>query len=220
MTDVIVMDGTSATTDRSVVGRSVCAALENAGLRSRLGDPESFDAPLGVVLLPLQPQGVLPQLGLRFLAAVDALAGDPAARFTTRMVLVWCVPNHERRHIAAPRPVTGNAATLLLGNTWQRERGHHNGDEFAAVRCRNEQLVSLVRAHGAVGGTSAADLLARTSALDPHALHTMLVEVVDHGETGDARRWLDVAGVVATIRLRQVTPSCAMPLRTVRADAP
>ncbi|MEJ2857635.1 MULTISPECIES: hypothetical protein [unclassified Saccharothrix] len=186
-----------------LTGRVVAALGPSARVAAKTEITAGFDCL--VVVLPLRARTIA-DTTLDVVSALGSVASDRSmvAEFRTGIVLVWAALDHHRLELAAPRVVANaavveawNAAPLLLGTAWSRERARH-ADESAAARSRSDALRRLVHAttHRDVDGVSLPGVCTHVAALDPRHVHALAVRVA-------ADRWTGAASVRAAVSLRR-----------------
>ncbi|GAA0249942.1 hypothetical protein GCM10010492_57580 [Saccharothrix mutabilis subsp. mutabilis] len=184
-----------------LAGRVVAALGPDARAAAPTEVTAGFD--LLVVVLPLRARRV-EDVTHSALSTLGSVAADPSmvASFRTGVVLVWAALAQDRVELSAPRVTTEsavtawNAAPLLLGTAWARERARHP-DDGSAARARSAALRRLVHAptHHDVDGISLPDVCTQVGTLDPHHVHTLAVRL-------DGHRWSGARSVVAAVHLR------------------
>lgn len=186
-----------------LAGRIVAAL----GPHARAAAPREITAGFDclVVVLPLGTREVDDTTSTA-LSTLGSVAADRsmASSFRTGIVLVWAALAEHRVELSAPRVVAGstlveawNAAPLLLGTAWSRERARHP-DDLSAARARGDAIRRMIHTttHQNVDGVSLPDVCTQVAVLDPHHVHALAVRL-------DDRRWSGAASVAAAVALRR-----------------
>lgn len=200
--EIGVVDGTGYH-----VGEELRAVLIGTGLPATAIDAFDLTTVTGVLvlLMPVKP-ATFSQATQDLLSVLSAVSADPTIHFRARVVVAWHIILDVRRTMAAPeRPADlsdgsqrWNAADLLLGNSWNRERQWHNEDA-EAVRCRSARIgqLMLARGHDDLDLTTVAEFNRYLTAFDPGFLNSLVVQVSEPTENGSQHRWMGWESVAA-----------------------
>jgi hypothetical protein len=165
---------------------------------------------------PLEPMPLLYRLDR---LAARPRPGAPPAGGSARLVVVWAVRREDRFALTTPhdgqeyahggrRRAGWNAAALLTGGVWARERARHGG-EVAAVRCLSGRVERLFASgsHQDLAGTDAASLLTALRRVDGAVLHTVCPQADPRTAGGGPDGWLNTDAAAAALAVRLSGPS-------------